>query len=77
MPKIKRPQNLDQRVFFCDDFPSNKFVHEHDLLYLWIHYDGKKKFKWLWEFDILESGITRYSVAFTKDEWRRIYHRSD
>ncbi|MDJ0615651.1 MAG: hypothetical protein QNJ63_02710 [Calothrix sp. MO_192.B10] len=72
MVTITRPKNLDKRVFFGDDCPGYGVIAQNDLLYLRVHYRGKNKFKWLFEFDILESGKTGGSVAFTKDEFCQI-----
>lgn len=65
-----RPKNLDKRVFFCKDFPGTKILHKNDALYLHIEYHNQyKQFKWMLEFDLLESGSSGF--VFTEDEFKR------
>jgi predicted HNH restriction endonuclease len=71
--EVKRPENLDKRVFFCNDIRSYNFIHEHDLLWLYLTKKGRtNKFQWNFQFDILNSGRYGGSVAFTKDELDQI-----
>ncbi|TYQ28800.1 HNH endonuclease [Pseudanabaena sp. UWO310] len=71
--KLERPKNLDKRVFFCDEFKGVDFLRKHDLLWLYIiKKGGTSKFQWVLEFDVLESGNTGGSVAFTKHEFTQI-----
>ena len=66
--KVARPKNLDERVFFCEDMPNG--MYEHNLLWLYISKSEftPRKFQWAFEFDVLHSGTTGESVAFTKEE---------
>jgi hypothetical protein len=57
-------------VFFCKDFPGTKIIHKNDALYLHIQYHNEyKQFKWMLEFDLLESGSSGF--VFTKDEFKQ------
>jgi hypothetical protein len=73
--KVKRPENLDKRVFFCVDFPADNFIYNNNLLWLNIYQKQiLKKPRWFFEFDILGSGNTESILEFTKDNISQIIH---
>jgi len=70
--EVKRPENLDKRVFVCKDIQSHNFIQENDLLWLYLTKNGRaNKFQWRFQFDIVNSG-SGGTVAFTKDERNQI-----
>ena len=66
MKEVKRPDDLDERVFFCKNIPSNDFVKEHDLLWLRLRKNSRSnKFQWMFICDI-------WGATFSKDERNQI-----
>ncbi|HEY9852567.1 MAG TPA: hypothetical protein V6D28_24060 [Leptolyngbyaceae cyanobacterium] len=69
----KRPAILNKRVFFLDDFPGKATIYQNDLLYLHLKKEhGKRKYKWQFVFDLIESGKNPRGVTFTKEEYKTL-----